>query len=109
MKMWKFRPDMVRRRGGARCVEVARKLQGYLDGELDDTTREHIAGHLAVCRRCGMDEQAYRDIKAALARRDADLPAAPIDRLRAFAESIAAPDEPDGGHPRVEPADGQDG
>ena len=58
------------------------------------TTRAKVAGHLAVCRRCGLDEQAYREIKDALARRGGALPDAPIDRLRAFAGELSGGDPP---------------
>jgi len=81
---------MFAKRGGARCVEVGRVLQRYLDGDLDESTRTRVAGHLAVCRRCGLDEQAYSEIKTALARHGDTIPTEPIDRLRAFADHIAS-------------------
>jgi anti-sigma factor RsiW len=85
---------MVTKKGGATCIEVARTLQQYLDGELDETTRARVAAHLAVCRRCGLDEQAYRDILAALVRRGDAIDREPIDRLRAFATSLTADGPP---------------
>jgi anti-sigma factor RsiW len=83
-----LRPDMFTKRGGDRCVHVARVLQRYLDGDLDEPTRARVAGHLAVCRRCGLDEAAYRDIKASLALHGDTVPAEQIDRLRAFAATL---------------------
>jgi len=89
MRMRDLRPDMFTNRGGSSCIQVARTLQRYLDGDLDDDTRAKVAGHVAVCRRCGLDEQAYHDIKDALARRGGAIPDAPIDRLRAFAAELS--------------------
>ena len=63
MRVRDIRPDTMRRRGGATCLEIARTVQRYLDGKLDEPARVRVAGHHAVCRRCGLDEQAYRDIK----------------------------------------------
>ncbi len=94
MRMRDLRLDMFTNRGGTSCVQVARTLQRYLDGDLDDHTRGKVARHLAVCRRCGLDEQAYREIKDALARRGGELPDAPIDRLRAFAGKLSGGDPP---------------
>jgi Putative zinc-finger len=98
MRMRDLRLDMFTNRGGTSCVQVARTLQRYLDGDLDDDARAKVAGHLAVCRRCGLDEEAYREIKDALARRGGELPEAPIDRLRAFAGELS------GGDPPISPA-----
>ena len=38
------------------------------DGELDDGA-DLVAAHLEECRRCGLEESIYSDIKASLARR----------------------------------------
>ena len=94
MRMRDLRLDMFTKRGGASCLQVARSLQRYLDGDLDEATRARVAGHLGVCRRCGLDEQAYRQIKAALASRGAELPDEPIERLRAFATRICDANPP---------------
>jgi len=91
-----IRPDMFTKQGGASCVRVARTLQRYLDGDLDEATRGRIAAHLGLCRRCGLDEQAYRAIKDSLARHGAVLPAEALERLRAFAAEIAADGPPPG-------------
>ena len=92
MRMREIRPDMFTKKGGASCVQVARVLQQYLDGELDTSHRALVAGHLSACRRCGLDEKSFREIKSALARRRHELPAEPIDRLRRFAAGLAASD-----------------
>lgn len=36
----------------AACRESLEKLYDFLDGELPETTREQVAGHLEVCRSC---------------------------------------------------------
>lgn len=50
------------------CMRVARALQAYLDGEIDQATARRVGAHLEVCRRCGMSADTYRAIKASLAR-----------------------------------------
>ena len=96
MRMRDIRPDMFTKRGGASCVQVARTLQRYLDGDLDEAARARIAGHLGLCRRCGLDEQAYRAIKESLARRGTAVRSEPLERLRAFAAEIVADGPPPG-------------
>ena len=78
------------------CMQVGRALQSYLDGHVDDLTERRIAAHLEDCRRCGLEESAYRDLKAALARRAEHLDTEPLDRLRAFSQRLAAGDVPAG-------------
>ena len=70
------------------CHQVAEVLQTYLDGEIDDVTAARISRHLEACRRCGMELQAYREIKQALAshRGRSDLEA--LGRLRAFSHQL---------------------
>jgi hypothetical protein len=75
----------------ARCAEVARWLQPYLDGEVDARTLRLVGAHLEVCRRCGLEAETYRALKEALARRG-DLPAESLARLRSFADRVAAGD-----------------
>ena len=72
------------------CSQVAEVLQTYLDGEIDDVTAARISRHLEACRRCGMELQAYREIKQALAshRQRSDLEA--LSRLRAFSHQLMA-------------------
>ena len=97
MRMRDIRPDMFTKKSGISCVQVARILQQYLDGQLDASHRSMVAGHLSACRRCGLDEQSFREIKSALARRRHEVPADPIDRIRRFAAGLTAPDTPDDG------------
>ena len=50
------------------CLAVARVLQAYLDGEIDEATTRRVSAHLEHCRRCGMKAATYRAIKTSLAR-----------------------------------------
>ncbi len=70
------------------CMQVGRRLQRYLDGDLDDLTARRIMGHLEDCRRCGLEAAAYTEIKASLARRPIDVPDDAVTRLRAFGERL---------------------
>ncbi len=49
-------------------MAVARVLQSYLDGEVDQRTAQRVSSHLRVCRRCGMKADTYRAIKTSIAR-----------------------------------------
>lgn len=71
------------------CADVAALVQHYLDGELGHPRSLLLARHLDDCRRCGLDADTYRDIKAALAATRAPVPAETLDRLRQFATNIA--------------------
>jgi anti-sigma factor RsiW len=57
-----------RREARIGCMRVARVLQAYLDGEIDEATARRVWGHLEVCRRCGMKAGTYRSIKESIAR-----------------------------------------
>jgi anti-sigma factor RsiW len=70
------------------CMQVGRRLQRYLDGDVDDLTARRIMLHLDDCRRCGMEATAYTEIKASLARRGEDLPDDAVARLRSFGERL---------------------
>ncbi|MEC3975848.1 zf-HC2 domain-containing protein [Amycolatopsis sp. H20-H5] len=76
------------------CMQVARTLQSYLDGAVDDHIAARAALHLEDCRRCGLKAETYREIKAALGRREQ--PAADaVERLRDFGTALlSAPDNP---------------
>ena len=84
--------DMFRRKGGARCIEVGRVIQSYLDGALDADATAKVAQHLDACRRCGLTADDYRRLKSALNEAATPLPAEPLQRLRAFAADLAAND-----------------
>lgn len=82
------------------CMQVGRRLQRYLDGEVDDLTARRIMSHLEDCRRCGMEATAYSEIKASLARRGSPVPDDAVTRLRAFGERLLREGPPaDGDQP----------
>jgi anti-sigma factor RsiW len=73
------------------CREVGKVLQAYLDSALDDLSARRISAHLEGCRRCGLDFEAFTQIKAALERRAERTPEDPgVRRLRAFVESLVS-------------------
>lgn len=85
----RLRPDAP-----ARCPEVGRVLQRYLDGEVDARTLRLVSAHLEECRRCGLEVETYSALKQAL-HRVGDPPAEPVERLRTFAARLAGGDGPD--------------
>jgi anti-sigma factor (TIGR02949 family) len=82
------------------CREVARVLQHYLDGEIDERVATRVAEHLEDCRRCGLEVEVYEEIKAALARQAPDVPTAAVERLRRFGERLAGDGAPGDGTER---------
>ncbi len=72
------------------CPEVGRLLQRYLDDELtDDAEVQMLSEHLDECRRCGLEADTYRKIKAGLALRRTPVPPESVERLREFGERLA--------------------
>jgi anti-sigma factor RsiW len=82
MSLFHRRPDRP-----MNCMQVGRRLQRYLDGEIDEVTARRIMRHLEDCRRCGMEAAAYAAIKASLARRG-EVPDETVERLREFGERL---------------------
>jgi anti-sigma factor RsiW len=76
------------RRRRLMCPEVARTLQSYLDGRIDDEWAARVAEHLEDCRRCGLKAQTYSDLKAALARQGSEVRPETLAELRSFAEGL---------------------
>lgn len=73
------------------CYRVAKALQAYLDGEVDDMTAEMVSAHLETCRRCGLEANTYRAIKAATVAAESapdPLDVDAVTRLRRFAEGL---------------------
>lgn len=79
------------------CREVGKVLQRYLDGNIDEQAAHEIDKHLDECRRCGLESEVYREIKASLARRAPTLPETTLRRLRRFGEELLVDDRDDGG------------
>lgn len=73
----------------ARCREVGRVLQGYLDHEVEPGFAKRIQEHLDDCRRCGLEAEAYRRLKTSLEIHQQPVDPEAVDRLRAFGRSIA--------------------
>lgn len=74
----------------ARCVRLRSTLQAYLD----------------ECRRCGLEAEAYASLKVALAARSplSEVDPAPLERLEAFAASLAHdPEAQDGSSGKPSP------
>lgn len=84
--------DMFRRKGGARCIEIGRQIQTYLDGGLDQSAAAKVSSHLHACRRCGLTADDYRRLKLALAETSIPMSAEPLQRLRALAAELASGD-----------------
>jgi len=78
------------RRTTTDCRAVGRRLQSYLDGELDDRRRDDIAAHLEACRDCGLELTTYRAVKESLARERPPAAVDVLDRLRSFGEQLTA-------------------
>ena len=77
------------------CARVAKVLQAYLDGELDDRHAGMVAAHLEHCERCGIEAEVYEQVKDQL--RDLHQQPDPdaIARLRTFADRVVAGAEDD--------------
>lgn len=84
--------DRFRRPGGLSCHQVRQLVQSYLDGELHGPEVDKLTAHLHRCRRCGVEAEAYRRIKAALG---APAPGPTVERLRDFAMAVPASEDPD--------------
>lgn len=92
------------------CREVGKLLQRYLDGDTDEHTTAKVAEHLEDCRRCGLEAEIYREIKASFARRAPTLPETTLARLRRFGEHLATEGPPDDdGHDHDGASDGHEG
>lgn len=74
------------------CWRAARLLQRHLDGELGLLSGTRISRHLRRCRRCGMEADVYRFLRAALhaSRPDAAAEAEAVARLRCFAAEVSS-------------------
>ncbi len=76
------------------CLHNMRLLQTYLDGALDEMPARRVAEHLEECRRCGLEAEIYREIKASIHERDCTVDPGAVERLRRFGEALARDGEP---------------
>lgn len=79
---------MIGNRDVASCIHVARVLQAYLDGQVDEVTARRVSRHLEICRRCGLEAATYTEIKRALGHRTEPPPAESVNRLQEFASQL---------------------
>ncbi len=85
-ELWRM---IVPRDDVASCMQVLRRLDAYLDGQLEDRTMaRRIAAHLDVCERCGMKAETITALKSALRRLGPRSDPRAVARLRAFARSL---------------------
>jgi anti-sigma factor RsiW len=80
---------IIGNRDVASCMHVARVLQAYLDGQVDEVTARRVSRHLDICRRCGLEAATYFEIKQALHRHAETPPAESVHRLQEFAAHLA--------------------
>jgi anti-sigma factor RsiW len=85
----------------AECWRTARLLQRHLDGELGLLSRSEVSAHLRRCRRCGMDADVYRALRAALLASQTDQAAElqALERLNRFAARLGNVDDAAGHDP----------
>lgn len=79
------------RRRPLSCRAVGRLLQTYLDGAVSDTSATLVANHLDDCRRCGLEADAYRWLIRSLVEARVPDDLRQLERLREFADALAAP------------------
>lgn len=75
------------------CREVGRRLQSYLDGELDDNRMEQIKAHLDDCVHCGLEADVFTAIKTDLAKLSVPAESDALQRLREFSSRVAQESE----------------
>lgn len=61
-----------RHAGGLWCRDVLARLADYLDGSLDEPSRQSVDAHLRECQACASFGGDYSDIVGALHRKLAD-------------------------------------
>lgn len=71
------------------CAEAVRQLWAYLDGVVDEPSREAIDEHLSFCRRCCGEVEFAQELRAFLAAQAAEeLPADVRTRLTATLDKL---------------------
>lgn len=73
------------------CAEAVRQLWAYLDGVVDEPSREAIDEHLSFCRRCCGEVEFAEELRAFLAAQAAEeLPDDVRARLTATLDKLGA-------------------
>lgn len=73
------------------CAEAVRQLWAYLDGVVDEPSREAIDEHLSFCRRCCGEVEFAEELRAFLAVQAAEeLPDDVRARLTATLDKLGA-------------------
>ena len=75
------------------CREVGRRLQSYLDGELDGDRMEKIKAHLDDCVHCGLELDVFAAIKTDLSMLAVPAESDALKRLREFSTRVAQESE----------------
>jgi mycothiol system anti-sigma-R factor len=71
------------------CAEAVRQLWAYLDGVVDESSREAIEEHLSFCRRCCGEVEFAEELRAFLAANAAEeLPGDVRARLTATLDKL---------------------
>ncbi len=71
------------------CAEAVRQLWAYLDGVVDEPSREAIEEHLSFCRRCCGEVEFAQELRAFLSANAAEeLPRDVRDRLAATLDRL---------------------
>lgn len=71
------------------CAEAVRQLWLYLDGVVDEPSREAIEEHLSFCRRCCGEVEFAEELRAFLAAQAAEeLPEDVRSRLTATLDEL---------------------
>lgn len=71
------------------CREVARRLQSYLDGELDGDRMDQIRAHLDSCVDCGLEYEVFAAIKTDIHALSTPVESDALARLREFSARIS--------------------
>lgn len=71
------------------CAEAVRQLWAYLDGVVDEPSREAIEEHLSFCRRCCGEVEFAEELRSFLAANAAEeLPGDVRARLTATLDKL---------------------
>jgi len=78
----------------ATCAEAMRAMQAWLDGLVAEPQQTRVRRHLETCRRCGLEADTYREIRASLRSRGTRVDPAAHQRLRAYVDELTTGLEP---------------